>query len=212
VTGLSPAAVFGTASQRREIAGTVQFSSLPESTKAGGRAEFLMRRALGLLLATLMAAAIAQLSPARAQPASHQIQLSEKQVLSFIAAQPDMSAAVRKWQGLVAETPSAKVQAEFDAVAKKHGFKDFTEYDEVSANITMVMAGIDPQSKEFTEPAVAIKKEIEAITADKTIPDDEKKQFLEELNEALKATVPVQFPSNIELVLKHYEKLDAALN
>jgi hypothetical protein len=171
-----------------------------------------MRQALGLIVASLVAAALAQFSPAGAQPAPHQIKLSEKQVLSFIAAQPDMSAAVRRWQGLATDAPPAKVQAEFEVAAKKHGFKDFKEYDEVSANVTMVMAGIDPQTKEFTEPAVAIKKEIEAITADTTIPDAEKKQFLEELNEALKAAAPVQYPSNIELVLKHYEKLDAALN
>ena len=48
-----------------------------------------------------------------------------------------------------------------DAITKKFGFKDFNEYDEVVANITMVMSGIDPKTKAFTEPSVAIKKEIE---------------------------------------------------
>ena len=171
-----------------------------------------MRKALGLILASLMAAALAQFSPAAAQPAPRQIKLSEKQVLSFVAAQSDMSATVRRMQGHTAETPPAKIQSELEAVAKKHGFKDFKEYDEVAANITMVMGGIDPQSKEFTEPAALLKKEIEAIGADASIPDTEKKQFLEEINEALKAAVPVQFPSNIELVRKHFDKLDAALN
>jgi hypothetical protein len=36
--------------------------------------------------------------------------------------------------------------------------------------------------------------------------------MLEELNEALKSAQPIQFPSNIELVKKHYDKIDAALN
>jgi hypothetical protein len=171
-----------------------------------------MRQALGLMLAALLAVALTQLSPATAQPAPRQIKLTEKQVQGFIAAQPDMSKAVQKMQGLAADKPPPRFQAELEAVAKKHGFKDLKEYDEVVANITMVMTGIDPQTKEFTEPAVILKKEIEAVTADTSIPDTEKKQFLEELNEALKSAVPVQFPSNIELVRKHFDRLDAALN
>jgi hypothetical protein len=75
----------------------------------------------------------------------------------------------------------------------------------------MVMAGIDPKTKAFTEPAVAIKKEIADVTADKSIPAADKKQLLEELNEALKSVQPIQFPSNIELVKKYYDKIDAAL-
>ena len=38
-----------------------------------------------------------------------------------------------------------------------------------------------------------------------------KKQLLQELNEALKAAQPVQFPSNVELVKKYYDKINAAL-
>jgi hypothetical protein len=74
------------------------------------------------------------------------------------------------------------------------------------------MTGIDPKTKKFTEPAVAIKQEIAEVTANKTIPAQEKKQMLEELNEAQKAAQPIQFPSNIELVKKYYDKIDAALN
>ena len=73
------------------------------------------------------------------------------------------------------------------------------------------MAGIDPKTKAFTEPAISIKKEIADVTADKTIPDQVKKQMLEELNEALKSAEAIKFPSNIELVKKYYEKIDAAL-
>jgi hypothetical protein len=36
--------------------------------------------------------------------------------------------------------------------------------------------------------------------------------MLEELNEALKSAQPIQFPGNIELVKKYYDKIDAALN
>jgi hypothetical protein len=171
-----------------------------------------MQHALRLSLAALVAIALAQLPTAIAQPAPKQIKLTEKQIQGFVAAQPDMSAAVKRMQGIAADKPPPRSQAELEAVAKKHGFKDFKEYEEVIANITMVMAGIDPQTKEFTEPSVLLKKEIEAVTTDATIPDAEKKQFLEELNEALKSAVPVQFPTNVELVRKHYDKIDAVLN
>src|SRR5258708_5561676 len=67
----------------------------------------------------------------------------------------------------------------------------------VAVNISMVMAAIDPQTKVFTDPQTEIKKEIEDVSADKTIPDSEKKRLLEELNEALKSAQSIQFPTNI---------------
>jgi ribosome maturation protein Sdo1 len=75
----------------------------------------------------------------------------------------------------------------------------------------MVMGAIDPQTKSFTDPQTAIKKEIEDVAVDQTIPDQEKKQLLEELREALKSAQPIQFPSNVELVRRYYDKIDAAL-
>jgi hypothetical protein len=40
------------------------------------------------------------------------------------------------------------IKAELEAAAKKHGFKDFNDYDEVTNNITMVMAGLDSRSSQ----------------------------------------------------------------
>ena len=65
-----------------------------------------MRQALSLLLAGVVAALLALVSPGAAQPASQQIRLTEKQVLGFIAAQPDMTALIRKTQGLAGDRPS----------------------------------------------------------------------------------------------------------
>jgi hypothetical protein len=149
--------------------------------------------------------------PVGIPPAVKQIKLTEKHIESFIAAQKDMSPILEKIQGATSDQLPANIQADLEAAAKKHGFKDFADYDEVVGNITMVMAGIDPKTKAFTEPTVAIKKEIADITADKSIPAADKKQLLEELNEALKSVQPIQFPSNIELVKKYYDKIDAAL-
>jgi hypothetical protein len=142
-------------------------------------------------------------------PTMKQIKLTEKQIQGFIAAQKDMAPLLEKLQAATSDQLDPKVQAQLEAVAKKNGFKDMAEYDDVAANISMVMAGIDPQTKTFTDPLVAIKKEIADVTADKSMAAEEKKQALEELNEALKATQPIEFPGNIELVKKYYDKLDA---
>ena len=142
-------------------------------------------------------------------PTMKQIKLTEKQIQGFIAAQKDMAPLLEKLQAATSDQLDPKVQAQLEAAAKKNGFKDMAEYDDVAANISMVMAGFDPQTKTFTDPLVAIKKEIADVTADKTMSAEEKKQVLEELNEALKAAQPIQFPSNIELVKKYYDKLDA---
>ena len=118
----------------------------------------------------------------------------------------------RKSRGRQRTSCLPRLKAALDAAAKKHGFKDFNDYDEVTSNITMVMTGMDAKTKVFTDPAIAIKEEIQEVTANKALPAEERKQMLEELNEALKAAQPIQFPGNIDLVKKHYDKIDAAVN
>jgi hypothetical protein len=145
-----------------------------------------------------------------AQAQVKQIKLTEKQVEGFIAAQKDMTAITDKMQG-TADKPDPKTQADLESAAKKHGFKDFAEFDDVGANIAMIMSGIDPQTKEFLEPQAAIKKEIDEVTADKSLSAADKKQALDDLNAALKSAAPVQHASNIDLIKKHFDKLDAAL-
>src|SRR3954468_16396022 len=176
-----------------------------------------MHQRLRVLTAAVMTVALVHLcTAATAQPSGEplpkQIQLTEKQVLGFIAAQKDMAPILEKIQGPSADQLPPQIKAELETAAKKHGFKDFNDYDEVTANITMVMTGIDAKTKVFTDPAIAIKEEIQEVTANKALPAEERKQMLEELNEALKAAQPIQFPGNIELVKKHYDKIDAAVN
>ena len=176
-----------------------------------------MPHLLRVLLSAFVTAACLHLSAAAtaqpaAEPVAKQIPLTEKQVLGFIAAQKDMAPILEKIQGPAADQLPPELKAALDAAAKKHGFKDFNDYDEVTANITMVMTGMDAKTKVFTDPAIAIKEEIQEVTANKALPAEERKQMLEELNEALKAAQPIQFPSNIDLVKKHYDKIDAAVN
>jgi len=86
----------------------------------------------------------------------------------------------KKLQGSTSDQPDPKLQAEPEAVAKNSGFKDFAEYDNVAANILMVVAGIDPLTKRYTDPQTAVKKGIAKVTADKTIPDKDKKELIKE--------------------------------
>ena len=171
-----------------------------------------MQHMLRLTIAALVAVAFAHFSGAALAQGStvKQIALTAKHIEGFIAAQKDMATVAEKMQGN-SDKPDPKVQAELETIAKKHGFASFAEYDDVAANISMVMAGIDPQSKAFTEPKVAIQKEIEEVQGDKSIPEKEKKQMLDELNEALKSAQPIANPGNIELVKKYYDKIDAVL-
>ena len=74
-------------------------------------------------------------------------------------------------------------------------------------NISMIMFGIDPQTKKFTEPPDQIKKQIAALKIDKSVSEAEKKEALAELEAALKNAKPVQFKENVALVLKYFDKL-----
>ena len=175
-----------------------------------------MQQIFRSLTTTFVAAAFVQLSsPVQAQPVAEpppkQIALTEKQVLAFIAAQKDIQLILEKIQGPSADELPPPIKAELEAAAQKNGFKDFNDYDEVTANITMVMIGIDSKTKVYTDPAIAVKEEIQEVMANKDLPAQEKKQTLDELNEDLKSAQPIQFPNNIELV-RNYDKITKALN
>lgn len=136
-------------------------------------------------------------APAAAQVATKQLKLTEKQIVGFIAAQKKMA--------------SARAETEAEAIAKEHGFASLDEIDDVEANIVLLMGSIDPQTHAFVEPPMLIKRRIDEVTADKSIPEKDKKSLLQELNESLKTAQPIQFPENVELVKKYYDKIQAAI-
>lgn len=168
-----------------------------------------MQQVFRLFIAAFAAVALVQLAGnVSAQSPVKQLKLTEKQIDGFIAAHKDMGAVAEKMEG---DKPDPKLQSQLEGIAKKFGFKDFNEYDDVASNIALVMAGIDPQTKAFTDPPTAIKREIEEITADKSMPEKERKQALDELAEAMKMAQPIQFPGNIEIVKKYYDRLEPLL-
>jgi hypothetical protein len=164
-------------------------------------------RAFRFILAIIAAVAIAHISGGARAEAVKQIQLTEKQIQNYIASAKEMSALMQKMQG---DKPDPKLEAQLEAVAKKNGFANMDEYEAVSENITLLMSCIDPKTKAFSEPKVAIQKQIDELKADKTIPEAQKKEMLADLAEQLKTAEPIKFPSNIELVKKYYDKIDSA--
>jgi hypothetical protein len=55
-----------------------------------------------------------------------------------------------------------------------------------------------------------VKKQIDEVSADAKMSAEDKKAALADLNTALKYTANVQYPDNIKIVTKYYDKLSAA--
>ncbi len=171
-----------------------------------------MKHALAAIAVSAIVATAA-LMPSFAQTTStdfKQVQLAEKSVQGFIAAQKDLAAMASKLQA-AGDKPDAKLQAELEGVATKNGFANFAELDDVAANISMVMAGLDPQSGDYVDPIEAIKKEMDEIKKDDKIPEKDKKQMLEEMDQALKTTPPLQYKDNVAIVKKFQKEIEKAL-
>src|SRR5262249_51578767 len=158
---------------------------------------------LGVLFSALLALAVFAPGAAPAQEVK-QIKLTDKHIQGFMAAYEDVA---RVYDGAESDKPDPKVEAQAAAVAKKYGFASLAQYDDVSMNISMIMSGMDPQTKKFTEPPEQIKNEIAALKADKSVPEVEKKEGLTRLEAALKNSKPIQFKENIALVLKYFDQL-----
>jgi len=150
-----------------------------------------------------------QAAPAQA-PALKQIALTDKQLDGVLAAQKDMDAITEKLPENTA--PDAKVIAQLDGVAKKHGLASYDDYNNVVDNISLVLGGFDPATKKYVGQEAVLKAQIAQLQADKKMPAKDKKEALDELNQALKTPAPaVENKANIDLSGKYYDKLVAAL-
>lgn len=155
------------------------------------------------------AASAQQAAPAQA-PTLKQVALTDKQLDGVLAAQKDMDAITEKLPENTA--PDQKVIGQLDGVAKKHGFASYDDYNNVVDNISLVLGGFDPATKKYIGPEAVIKVQIAQVQADKQMPAKDKKEAVDELNEALKTPAPqIENKGNIDLVGKYYDKLVAAL-
>lgn len=173
-------------------------------------AAFVAALSIGFTLAGPLRAQAPQGQAQETEAQFKQVKLTDDHIKGFLGAQKEMADFAEKQGGQQTENPDPKVQAELEAIAKRHGFASFDDFDDVAFNISMVIGGLDEQGA-FTDPVTSIKKEIEDITADKSIAEKDKKQMLEELNEALKHTPPLQYPENVEIVKKHRADIEKVL-
>jgi hypothetical protein len=154
----------------------------------------------------------AQMAPAPqgAPPPLKQMALTDKQIDAVLAAQKDMDAVTEKLPDNA--KPDPKVTAQLEAVAKKNGFASYDQYNDVVDNISLVLAGFDPATKKYVGSEAVIKAQIAQVQADKKMAAKDKKEALDDLNQALKAPAPqIENKGNIDLVTKYYDKLVAAL-
>ena len=108
--------------------------------------------------------------------------------------------------------PDSKVDAQLEAVAKKNGFASYDDYNNVTDNIGMVLAGFDPATKKYVGNETVIKAQIAQVQADKKMSAKDKKDALADLSQALKAPEPpIENKGNIDLVGKYYDKLAAIM-
>jgi hypothetical protein len=159
--------------------------------------------------AVLGLAAVIWSGTSRAQDVEElkQIELSEKQVAGFIAAQTDLQPLSAKLlEG--GDRPDDALKGELDNIAKKHGFANFDDMEIVGANISIVLDGLDPKTGDYTDPVEKMKLELENIKADASIPEDDRKLVIEDLNQEIAAAKPLQFQSNIEVVKKFQPDLE----
>ncbi len=188
--------------------------------RANGLRFFRLRRAFLAVLAMATVAAIAVHSssvvaqqkqpqpPPQQQQAPAQVALTAKQIEQYIAAFKELTPLFEKLDASGGK-PDPKLLASVAAAVKKYGFRDLDEYDQVVVSIVAVLDGVDPKTKQYTDPIGAIKKEIAAVQADKTMKPDERKKALESLNAELSEVQPVQHPGNIPLVIKYFDRLNA---
>lgn len=171
------------------------------------RAKALARVVAG---AAVVGAGVACMGTAASAQEFKQIELTDQMVTSFIAAQKDFTPLASKLAE-AGETPDEALTKELEEIAKKHGFASFADFEDVGANITIVLDGLDRESGTFTDPVEKMKKELEDIKSDDTIPADDKKLAVDDLTQEIAVAQPLQHKGNIEVVKKHVDEIEALI-
>lgn len=170
---------------------------------------FTRLKSMALVLGLSAGVACGGALSARAQEFK-QIELTDPLVTSFIAAQKDFAPLASKLvEG--GESPDAALTKELEDIAKKHGFASFSEFEDVGANITVVLDGLDRSTGAFTDPVEKMKKELEDIKADDSIPPEDKKLAVDDLTQEIAGSKPLEHKGNIDIVKKHVAEIEALI-
>lgn len=167
---------------------------------------------LGLVFGLLGAPAFADDAPAPAVNSVYrtleQAPLTADQVQHYIDAMPDMQAAMGDLPA-DADEPDAATMAKLGDIARKHGFRDFDDYNTVAGNIALALDGVDPDAKTYVGAKALIERSIAEVSADKQMNAADKKAALADLQMQLQTEPAIKYQGNIDLVLKNYDKLTA---
>jgi hypothetical protein len=160
--------------------------------------------ALGLFASSGMAQGQAQ---REGEQQFKQVRLTDKHIKGYISAQKQLAPLASKLESSDDKTDPA-LEGQLQQIAKSNGFSSVDELADVGANISIVRAGLDPQTGKFTEPPDLIRKEIDEVKQDTQMSQEDKNQALSEMQEALKTAAPLQFKENVALVKKYQKELD----
>ena len=145
-----------------------------------------------------------------APPPAKQMALTKKQIEGVLAAQKDMNEINEKLSEKA--KPYLIVAEQLESAAKKNGFASYDEYSNVVDNISLVLAGFDPTTKKYVGSEAVIRAQIAQVQADKDMPEEDKKEALADLENALKSPAPpVENKGNIDLVAQYYDRLAEAM-
>jgi hypothetical protein len=137
-----------------------------------------------------------------------QLHLTEKQILSAIAAAPTIRESTDNASEDIDKLKPETV-AKLDMVASKYGLSGYDEYKMIMENVGLVLAGTDPLTKKYVGREALIKLKISRVRAGKKMSAADRKEMLADLNDEFQfALPPVKYKENIDLVLKHSDALE----
>ena len=150
--------------------------------------------------------------PPQQEPPLKQMALTDAQIQSVLAATKEMDPITEKIDDDA--KPDPKITAQLDGIAKRFGFAGgYADYNLVVENIQLVLGGFDTATKKYVGAEAVIRAQIAEVQADKKMSAKDRKEALEDLNDALKSPGPaVENKGNIDLVTKYYDKLVEALS
>jgi hypothetical protein len=174
--------------------------------------EEITMRPLKLSFATLLVLLATWAIPAAAQDDSPpaEIKLTEETLKAVIAATKEMQALDPGTEGEGQEsTQSTELDAQIDAIAKKHGFADGPAYDQAFESAVQAFTVIDWASESRKKGAA---DEIAAIKADSELSEEAKKEAIALVEQDLAAPPPSAMPENVELAKGHEAELRELLS
>jgi len=142
---------------------------------------------------------------------AEQIQLTKAHITSFVRMQ---TALIEMAEDLDAqsETPDPKLQDKLEQAARDSGFASFDEYDRAAVSITLVMAGLDPDTGVYTDPKQDLRADLEEVKTEQDLTEDERKVLIADLEDAIATTPDVAYPQNVDIVKANQAQIEAVFD